>query len=136
MKDKKQQKILSYIWSLKERAEKLRKEANHWEVKPHISKRIKNIDSCSRTLRLITKIASKIELTEREKKQLIGLTKRRLNSLKSHFLSVHDIIQKNPSRIWDKKIKVTEKELEEHLAVYEKTLPLIFRKKSKKSKKK
>jgi hypothetical protein len=135
VKSKTQQKNLSYIRSLKERVEKLRKEANNWEVRSQISKRIRDIDNPSRSLRIITKIASKMKLTEREKKRLIGLTKRRLSSLKKHFLSVYNIIQKNPSRIWDKRIKITEKELEERVAIYERILPLIFQKKSKKPKK-
>ncbi len=136
VKYKKQQKIGSYIWSLKERAEKLREEANHWEVKPKISKRIKSVDGSSRPLQIIVKIASKLELSEREKKQLMRLTKHRLSSLKRHFLSVYKIIQKNPTRIWDKRIRITEGELEERIAIYEKILPLIFREKSKKPKKK
>ncbi len=132
MEKKKHQKILSYTWSLKERAEKLRKEANGWEVKPNISKRrIKEIDTHSKFLGQIIKISLKPELTEKEKKQLIRLTKRRLTSLKKHFLSVYNMIQKNPSRIWDKKIKSTERELEERLALYEKAVPLLFREKSK-----
>lgn len=130
----KKKEVLSYIWSLKERVQKLREEINHWEVKPKISKRIKNVDSKARAFRTITKMASKIELTKREKKQLIELIKRRLSSLKRHFLSVHNMIQKNPSRIRDKRIKITERELEERIAIYEKILPLIFREKSKKSK--
>ena len=142
MKYKKQKEILSYIWSLKERAQKLREEANNWEVKPKISKRIRSVDGNSRSLQIIIKIASKLELNEREKKQkrekkqLMRLTKSRLSSLKRHFLSVYKIIQKNPSRIWDKRIKITEGELEERIAIYEKILPLIFREKSKKPKKK
>ena len=136
MKYKKQQKIISYIWSLKERTHKLREKANYWEVKPKISKRIKSLDGGSRSLQIIIKIASKLELSEREKKQLMGLTKRRLSSLKRHFLSVYKIIQKNPTRIWDKRIRITEEELEERIAIYEKILPLIFREKSKKPKKK
>jgi len=129
---KKHQKILSYTWSLKERAEKLRKEADGWEVKPNISKRrIKEIDTHSKFLGQIIKISLKPELTEKGKKQLIHLTKRRLTSLKKHFLSVHNMIQKNPSRIWDKKIKSTERELEERLGFYEKAVPLLFREKSK-----
>ena len=132
MEKKKHQKILSHTWSLKERAEKLRKEANGWEVKPNISKRrIKEIDTHSKFLGQIIKISLKPELTEKQKKQLIRLTKRRLASLKKHFLSVHNMIQKNPSRIWDKKIKSTERELEERLALYEKAVPLLFREKSK-----
>jgi len=132
MEKKKHQKILAYTWSLKERAEKLRKEANGWEVKPNISKRrIKEIDAHSKFLGQIIKISLKPELTEKEKKQLIRLTKRRLTSLKKHFLSVHNMIQKNPGRIWDKKIKRTERELEERLALYEKAVPLLFREKSK-----
>ena len=136
MNDKKQQKILSYISSLKKRVEKLREEANSWEVRPKISKKIKKIDGSSRVLRAIIRIASKEELTERDKKQLIGLIKRRLSALRRHFLSVYEVIKKNPSRIWDRKIRVTEKNLEEQISAYEKILPLIFKKKSKKSKKK
>lgn len=134
MKDQKHQKILSYIWSLKERTEKLRKEADDWEVKPHISKRIKKIDTHSKFLGRIIKIAFKPELTKKEKKQLISLTKRRFTLLKRHFLSVYNLIQENPSRIWDKKIKSTERELEEHLVLYEKIVPLLFQKKSKRTK--
>lgn len=137
MEKKKHQKILSYTWSLKERAEKLRKKASGWEVKPNIIKRrIKEIDTHSKFLGQIIKISLKSELTEKEKKQLIRLTKRRLTSLKKHFLSVHSMIQKNPSRIWDKKIKSTERELEERIVIYERVLPLIFQKKPKKPKKK
>ena len=136
MNNKKQQKILSYILSLKERAEKLRKEANGWEVKPNISKRIKKIDAHSKFLGQIIKIASKPELTEKEKEQLIRLTKRRFTSLKKHFLSVYNLIEKNPSRVWDRKIKRTETELEKRLAIYKKIIPLLFREKSKKSKRK
>ena len=132
MENKKHQKILSYVWSLKERAEKLRKEASDWEVKPNISKRIKEMDTHSKFLGQIIKISLKPELTEKEKKQLIRLTKHRLASLRKHFLSVYNIIQKNPSRVWDKKIKSTERELEERLVLYEKVVPLLFRKKSKK----
>ena len=136
MNNKKQQKILSYILSLKERAEKLRKEANGWEVKPDISKRIKRIDTHSKFLGQIIKIASKPKLTEKEKEQLIRLTKRRFTSLKKHFLSVYNLIEKNPSRVWDRKIKRTETELEKRLAIYKKIIPLLFREKSKKSKRK
>lgn len=136
MKHKKHQKALLYIWSLKERAEKLRKEADNWEVKSNISKRrIKKIDTYSKFLGRIVKMASKSELTEKEKKQLIRLTKRRFTLLKKHFLSVHNLIKKNPSRFWDRKIKSTETKLEEDLTVYEKIIPLLFRKKSKKLKK-
>ncbi|MBZ9572007.1 hypothetical protein KJA15_01550 [Patescibacteria group bacterium] len=135
MEDKKHQKILSYIWSLKERAEKLRKGASDWEVNVNISKkRIKKIDAHSKFLGQIIKISLKPELTEKERKQLIRLTKRRLSSLRKHFLSVYNIIQKNPSRVWDKKIKSTERELEERLVLYEKVVPLLFRKKLKRAK--
>ena len=134
MKDQKCQKALAYILSLKERVEKLRKEANNWEVKPNISKRIKKIDTRSGVLRKIIKISLKPELTEKDKKQLIRLIKGKLTLFKRHFLSVYNIIQKNPSRIWDKKIKSTERELEECLAIYEKIAPLLFRKKAKKTK--
>ncbi|MFQ6049803.1 MAG: hypothetical protein ACE5J0_02060 [Candidatus Paceibacterales bacterium] len=134
MKNKKQQKILSYIWSLKERAEKLQKKANNWEVKPNISKKIKERGTHSKFLGQIIKIASKPELTEKEKEQLLRLTKRRLASFKKHFLSVYNMVQKNPSRVWDRKIKSTERELEERLAIYEKTASLLFRKKSKRKK--
>lgn len=136
MKDRKQKEILSYVWSLKERVGKLREEANQWEVKAKISKRIKRADASSRDLRTIIKLASKPELSKREKKQLIGLTKRRLSSLKRHFLSVYKIIKKNPTRIWDKRIRITEKQLEERITIYEKILPLIFQEKLKKPRKK
>jgi len=131
VKDIKYPKILSYIWSLKKRVEKLRKGVNDWEVKPNISKRLKEIDTHSKFLGQIIKIASKPELTEKEKKQLIRLVKRRLALLEEHFLSVHNMIQKNPSRVWDKKIKSTERELKERLVLYEKIVSLLFRKKSK-----
>ena len=130
MKDQKCQKALAYILSLKERVEKLRKEANNWEVKPNISKRIKKIDTRSGVLRKIIKISLGPELTEKDKKQLISLIKGKLTLFKRHFLSVYNIIQKNPSRIWDKKIKSTEWELEKRLTLYEKTAALLFRKKS------
>ncbi len=136
MKHKKQKEILSYILSLKERAENLREELDSWEVKPKINKRIKSVDGNSKALRIITKIGSKIELTEREKKRLTRLIKRRLSSLKRHFLSVYKLVQKNPTKIWNKRIRITERELEERIAIYENILPLIFRKKSKTSKKK
>lgn len=123
---KRHQKTLSYIWSLKERAEKLRKKANNWEVNPNISKIMKEID-------VPLEFFSEKELPEKEKKKLLRLTKHRLTTLKKHFLSVHRMVQKNPM-IWDKKIKETERELGKHLAFYEKVAPLLFRKKTKKSK--
>jgi len=52
-----------------------------------------------------------------------------LTSLKKHFLSVHKVIQKNPSGFWDKKIKDTEKDLEKLLDLYEKMAPMLFQKK-------
>jgi len=134
--NKKHKETLLYIWSLKERAEKLREKANNWEVKPNINKRIKKIDTYSRFLGKIIKIASKPELTEKEKKQLIGLTKRRLTLFKKHFLSVYNLLKKSPDRAWDRKIKSTETELEERLDIYKKIIPLLFREKSKKSKRK
>ncbi len=130
MDKERHQKTLSYVWSLKERAEKLREEADDWEAKPRISKGLKKLKTHSESLRRIIKIASKPKLTEKEKGQLVRLTKRRLTLLKKHFLSVHRVIQKNPSGFWDKKIKSTERELEELLTLYEKIVPLLFRKKS------
>lgn len=124
------QEALSYIWSLKERAEKLREEANDWEVKPKVSKRIKKLKHHSGPLERIMKIASKPKLTEKDKKQLTRLTKSRLTSLKKHFLSVHKVIQKNPGGFWDRKIKSNERDLEKLLDLYEETAPLLFRKKS------
>lgn len=131
MEKKKYQEILSYIWSLKERAEKLREESNSWEVRPNIGKRISEIDAHSEFLGKIIKIASNPELTEKKKKQLIPLTKDRLTSLKTHFLSVHSLSQKNLSGVWSKKIESVERELEERLAVYEKIAPLLFQKSQK-----
>jgi len=136
LENKKHQNILSYIWSLKERVEKLYKEANYWEVRPRISKKIEKIDTRSKVLRQIMRLALKSKLNKKEKKQLIRLTKTRLASLIKHFLSVYSIVQKNPSRIWDKKIKVTEKNLAESLTLYEKIVPLLFQKKFKKPKRK
>lgn len=116
--------------------EKLYKEANYWEVRPRISKKIEKIDTRSKVLRQIMRLALKSKLNKKEKKQLIRLTKTRLASLIKHFLSVYSIVQKNPSRIWDKKIKVTEKNLAESLTLYEKIVPLLFQKKFKKPKRK
>lgn len=130
MDKEKYQAALSDIWFLKERAENLREEANDWGVKPRISKRIKKLKTRSGPFERIIKIASKPKLTEKDKKQLTRLTKSRLTLLKKHFLSVHKVIQKNPSGFWDKKIKDTEKDLEELLTLYEKMAPMLFRKKS------
>lgn len=130
MDKEKYQEALSYVWALKERAEKLREEANSWEVKPKISTRLKKLKTCSGPLERIIKIASKPKLTEKDKEQLTRLTKHRLTSLKKHFLSVHTVIQKNPSGFWDKKIKSTERKLEVLLTLYEKMAPMLFQKKS------
>ena len=75
------------------------------------------------------------ELSEKDKKRLLRLTKHKLTSLKKHFVSVHSVLPKNPM-IWSKKIKETEKELEKALAFYENVTPLLFRKKTKKGKRK
>lgn len=129
MDNKKQQETLLYVWSLKERAEELLVKASNWEVKPSISKKVKRIDNRSKFLGQIIKLSLKPELTKKDKKQLINFTKARLNSLKKHFLSVHNILQENPNIIWDKRIEATEKELEERLTLYEKVVPLLFQKK-------
>ena len=128
MDKKKHKKVILYICSLKKRAEKLRKKADNWEVSPNIHRTMKKID-------FPLDLFAEKELSEKDKKKLLRLTKHKLTSFKKHFASVHAVLQKNPM-IWSKKIKDTEKELEKGLAFYEKATPLLFRKKTKKSKRK
>lgn len=125
---KKHKKNVLYIRSLKKRAEKLRKKADNWEVNTNIHRIMKGID-------FPLEFFTEKELSEKEKKRLLRLTKYKLTSFKRHFASVHDVLQKNPM-IWSKKIKETEKELEKAFAFYKSVTPLLFRKKTKKSKRK
>ena len=130
--DQEQKKGLSNIFSLKRKVEKLRKEVDLLEVRPIINKKIKKIDTNGKILGVIIKIASKTELKLKDKKELMRLTRQRLISLKEHFLSIYDLIQKNPTMVLDRKIKSTEKDLKERVTTYEKVIPLLFRKKEKK----
>ncbi|MBU1091469.1 hypothetical protein KKA27_01215 [Patescibacteria group bacterium] len=125
---KKHKKNVLYIRSLKKRAEKLRKKADNWEVNTNIHRIMKGIG-------FPLEFFTEKELSEKEKKRLLRLTKYKLTSFQKHFASVHSVLQKNPM-IWSKKIKETEKELEKALAFYENVTPLLFRKKTKKSKRK
>ena len=128
MDKKNHKKNVLYIRSLKKRAEKLRKKADDWEVNPNIHRTMKKID-------FPLNLFAEKELSEKDKKRLLRLTKRKLTSFKKHFASVHSALQENPM-IWSGKIKEIEKELEKALAFYENTTPLLFRKKTKKSKRK
>ena len=126
MDKKKHKKVILYIQSLKKRAERLRKDADDWEVSPRLNKRMKKIG-------VLLEFFKKDKLSEKEEKKLLGLTKRKLSLFNRHFSSICRVIQKNPM-IWSKKIRDSEKELEKTLALYEKITPLLFQKKTKKPK--
>ena len=120
MDKKKHKKAVLYVNSLKERAEKLREEADYWKVNPNIYGTMKKIGFSLEFFR-------KKKLSEKEKKKLLRLTKRKLTSFKKHFSSVYRVMQENPM-IWNKKIKETEEKLEQALSFYEKAVPFLFRK--------
>jgi len=119
----KSQNITSYLQSLEERAKKLRKEADYWEINPNIRKTKDRI-------KIILEFFKKEKLSEREKNKLLRLTKHKLTNLNKHISSVNRAVQKNPE-MWGKKLRDTENELEQVLTLYEKLAPVLFRKKQK-----
>lgn len=118
MDEKKHQKAVLYMNSLRERAERLQEEAKCWKINPHRRKAIKKIG-------FPLDFFSKKELSEREKRKLLNLIRRELVSFKKHFSSVCRVVQKNPM-VWNRKVKETEKRLEEALSFYEKVAPFLF----------
>jgi NADH:ubiquinone oxidoreductase subunit C len=126
-----EKKLLSYQ-SLKERAEKLLEESKKWEVRDDLKNKLKKLKIPQTNLgqlEKIIKIASKSKLTQKNKRQLIRIARKRLLILLHHFSSIYNLVKQNPNLLLDKKISVSEENLKERLSLYERIIPILFKKK-------
>jgi len=124
--------LLSEYKSLKERAEKLLEGSKRWEMRDDFKEKIKKLKIPPKNLgqlEKIIKIARKSKLTQKQKRQLIRITRKRLSILINHFLSIYNLVKQNPDLLLDKKISASEENLKERLSLYEKIVPVLFKKK-------
>jgi len=126
MEKEKRKKILSYVKSLLFRTQVLSRDYGGWKVRPVVSRKIKKINLDDKVFKKILRITSDVELTDKKKKQLGFLVKKRIHLLKAHFQSLYDLIKKDSSHVWSRKVRSTEKELESTLTAYEEFIPLLF----------
>ncbi len=132
MEKKEVAKLLSEYKSLKERAEKLLEGSKRWEMRDDFKEKIKKLKIPPKNLgqlEKIIKIARKSKLTQKQKRQLIRITRKRLSILMNHFLSIYNLVKQNPDLLLDKKISASEENLKERLSLYEKIVPVLFKKK-------
>jgi len=132
MEKKEVAKLLSEYKSLKERAEKLLEGSKRWEMRDDFKEKIKKLKIPPKNLgqlEKIVKIARKSKLTQKQKRQLIRITRKRLSILMNHFLSIYNLVKQNPDLLLDKKISASEENLKERLSLYEKIVPVLFKKK-------
>ena len=132
MEKKEVAKLLSEYKSLKERAEKLLEGSKRWEMRDDFKEKIKKLKIPPKNLgqlEKIIKIARKSKLTQKQKRQLIRITRKRLSILINHFLSIYNLVKQNPDLLLDKKISASEENLKERLSLYEKIVPVLFKKK-------
>jgi len=132
MEKKEVAKLLSEYKSLKERAEKLLEGSKRWEMRDDFKEKIKKLKIPPKNLgqlEKIVKIARKSKLTQKQKRQLIRITRKRLSILINHFSSIYNLVKQNPDLLLDKKISASEENLKERLSLYEKIVPVLFKKK-------
>ena len=114
------EKALEILLNFKNRAEKLSKKSEEWEVNS-------NLDKIMKKMGVPLEIVGGGNLSKKGRVKLVQSIQNRLLVLKNHFASVYRMVQKNPI-IWDKKIENNERKLGKRISFYEKMTPILFRK--------
>jgi len=147
-KEKELEEILEYLGNLVEKAEKLKKEADNWEVRQRgyftgnivpmpksqwATHRIWHpLEMAVRYIRI--KLGIEIppiqihELPEEEREELLRTIKNELTFLINYFHFLRDILTKDPD-LWDKTTKSKIKEFEKDLNKIEEISLKLFKKK-------
>lgn len=128
MTEEEKQKILSWLKSLTERAQKIRKEADELEVIPrvriagYINTPLKNVGL------VLRKPIIAETMSEEFKKSFMRNYKYGLTGLRNHFLLVSDAVSSCPN-FWNKDVEKNTRELEAAVIFHEETKDKLFQKK-------